>query len=302
MAAQAAKIGPTTAQQQQGFVKALSDYFAKRGQPYPGSPKVDGRAVDIARLFAVISKLGGYDSVRSPFFSRFFSRPPNSLLAGQLESVMVVRCQHSRLPYAARNSATPARTSPSPPSGSSFPSFPFTVDSRTEHFALQGYQSTLLGFEQMWTALQQQRQAQTQQPAVQSALSTSASSTRPGTASTPAPPFTAPSPAQSISAAPQSLPSTSQPFAPSSSVPPQNPNSTTIDFTGSASPFAANGQRPSTATSQREGTAPPRTAGEGSMPPPAFGMDLKGKGKALDDGLLSVKGAFPSLTVLSSSL
>lgn len=34
-----------------GFLKTLSDFYAKRGQPFPGQPVIDGRTVDLSILY-----------------------------------------------------------------------------------------------------------------------------------------------------------------------------------------------------------------------------------------------------------
>lgn len=46
------------------FLKTLTEFFAKRGVPFAGPPVVEGRTIDLARMFAAVTQGGGFNSVR----------------------------------------------------------------------------------------------------------------------------------------------------------------------------------------------------------------------------------------------
>lgn len=69
LAQAAARSAPTPAPSQAGFVKMVAEYVAKRGQTFPGVPSVDGRHLDLSRLFGLVTKMGGSEVVRLLFLS-----------------------------------------------------------------------------------------------------------------------------------------------------------------------------------------------------------------------------------------
>ncbi|GJN92219.1 hypothetical protein Rhopal_005249-T1 [Rhodotorula paludigena] len=55
--------GPGQTQQNPMFLKALLEFHAKRNVPFVGPPVVEGRTLDLARLFAAVSQGGGFQSI-----------------------------------------------------------------------------------------------------------------------------------------------------------------------------------------------------------------------------------------------
>ncbi|GAA5919201.1 hypothetical protein JCM1841_002499 [Sporobolomyces salmonicolor] len=255
------------------FLKTLTDFNAKKGIPFNGPPVIEGRTLDLARFYAAVLQAGGFNNVNA-------SRRWGSVAAAL---------------------GFPAASPDQHP------------EQRLQ--ALAGaYQQCLLAFEQTWVQMQQLRSAQNAQvqaataaaaqggmrpsPAPISATANGAASSPFASAGTPAAP-SAPSPhpspgqfppldrnaSRSNMYTPQNastpiaggLPARPPSAAASSSsfVPPQTQTLELNAAGGSPAPFAA---RPTTATSQREGTAPFAGAD-----------DRKGKGKAMDDLVGAVK-------------
>ncbi|GAA5867955.1 hypothetical protein JCM3774_004736 [Rhodotorula dairenensis] len=48
---------------QLAFLKTLADFYAKRGQPFAGPPTIEGRVLDLARMFAAVQQCGGSAAV-----------------------------------------------------------------------------------------------------------------------------------------------------------------------------------------------------------------------------------------------
>ncbi|GAA5828095.1 hypothetical protein JCM11251_002586 [Rhodosporidiobolus azoricus] len=246
---------PTTDAQREAFFRTLSEFYNKRGQQFPHVPPVDGRQVDLTALFAAASKAGGFESVNK---NRWW---------GYIASTLNYQAAHP------------------------------TQHPETRLQALaHTYQQILLPFEQAFTQMQQLKNAQ-------AAAAAARGGSAPGSASGPNAAFggTAPSPAshpgQSHLSLPPATPSApptaptptaaaSSPFATSAPPPASSAATPVVDLTSSTaapSPAPSGLTRPATAVSQREGTQPPGTAG-GSVPPPfGAGVDVKGKGKAVDD-------------------
>ncbi|BGO96520.1 ARID/BRIGHT DNA-binding domain containing protein [Rhodotorula toruloides] len=45
------------------FLKTLTEFYAKRGVPFAGPPTVEGRTIDLARMFAAVTQGGGFNGV-----------------------------------------------------------------------------------------------------------------------------------------------------------------------------------------------------------------------------------------------
>ncbi|BGP21557.1 ARID/BRIGHT DNA-binding domain containing protein [Rhodotorula toruloides] len=45
------------------FLKTLTEFYAKRGVPFSGPPVVEGRTIDLARMFAAVTQGGGFNGV-----------------------------------------------------------------------------------------------------------------------------------------------------------------------------------------------------------------------------------------------
>ncbi|GAA5864988.1 hypothetical protein JCM5296_005758 [Sporobolomyces johnsonii] len=266
------------------FLKTLTDFNAKKGIQFNGPPVIEGRSLDLARFYAAVLQAGGFNNVNA----------------------------NRRWGSVATALGFPAASPDQHP------------DQRLQ--ALAGaYHQCLYAFEQTWVQMQQLRSAQNAQaqaataaaaqggmrpsPAPMSATANGAASSPFASAGTPAAP-SAPSPHPS----PGQLPLLDRNASRSSTYTPQNastpiasglparppsaaassssfvpPQPQTLDLNGaggSPAPFAA---RPTTATSQREGTAPFAGAD-----------DRKGKGKAIDElvGVVkaeeSISGASPA--------
>ncbi|GAA6035903.1 hypothetical protein JCM8097_005154 [Rhodosporidiobolus ruineniae] len=232
----------TMSPQQQTFHRALAEFYAKKGQQFAGAPVVEGQQLDLAKLFTMVTKMGGFEAVNN---NRYWGHVAQTL-------------------------------------GFIAPSPDQQPESRLQALA-QAYQQILLPFQQGWAEVQQQR--------LRAAQAAAAASGRPGSAQAlpngASPSLTSAFPPQTPSAPTPSALNISTPAAAASPFtaplpipPPAQPASNTIDLTaGVSSPFAtsAPGSRPLTGTSagQREGTAPL--------------LDLKGKGKAVEDSLLGIK-------------
>ncbi|GAA5856351.1 hypothetical protein JCM8547_000882 [Rhodosporidiobolus lusitaniae] len=251
--------GAGSSVQNNAFLKTLSDFYAKKGQPFAGAPMLEGRPVDLAKMFASVTKAGGYEAVTSQRWWNYIAQS---------------------LGYAA----------PSPQE---------QPPDRVQALQ-QAYQQLLVPFEQTWAQMQQLRQQQLQaQNARNGAVPPQNGS--PAAAPSPAPTVPPQTPASAsqylnaVSNAPTPSANAPSPFATSAPTPASQPAPQPIvDLTmssaaASPSPFATGTARPMTGSSQRDGTAPPGTAVDGSMPPPFLKSDFKGKGKATDDGLLTVK-------------
>ncbi|GAA6022215.1 hypothetical protein JCM10207_003945 [Rhodosporidiobolus poonsookiae] len=242
------------------MLKVLSEFYAKQGLPFPGPPTVEGRQLDLARMFGAVTQGGGFSGITT---SRRWGHVATAL-------------------------GFPA------PSPDQHP------EQRLQALA-QAYQTSLLPFEQSWA-----KQAAAHRNSSNAAASPasagpngSPANASPAQAPTPAgPPSSFVPPSQNLAAAPSPAGAASSPFATSIVPPAQSTPTPAVDLTASSvsSPFATGVTRPATATSQREGTAPPGTAGAGSMPPPSLGADVKGKGKAPEDDMTVVK-AEPGLAV-----
>ncbi|BGP12501.1 hypothetical protein JCM10213_006934 [Rhodosporidiobolus nylandii] len=211
---------------------ALTDFYARQGKPFPGSPTVEGVQLDLTRMLAVGSKAGGYEAITARNWW------------GSLASVLGFQA------------ASP------------------NDHPRERLQAIQvAYRDILHPFEQHW---------------MQSHRSTPVATSRPPTAggaagSPAAMPNGVPTPAAAPSPAP--APASAPPLPPQ-----QQP--ATLDLTASASPspFATGATpRPTTATSQREGTMPPSSSAGGAQPFAGSAADVKGKGKAVEYGFVAVK-------------
>lgn len=51
---------------QLAFLKTLADFYAKRGQSFAGPPTIEGRVIDLARMFAAVQQGGGSAAVSPP--------------------------------------------------------------------------------------------------------------------------------------------------------------------------------------------------------------------------------------------
>ncbi|ORY73412.1 hypothetical protein BCR35DRAFT_354100 [Leucosporidium creatinivorum] len=51
---------PQQGAQAASFLKTLTDFYAKRGQPFPGVPSIEGRPVDLSTLYQLVIRSGGF--------------------------------------------------------------------------------------------------------------------------------------------------------------------------------------------------------------------------------------------------
>lgn len=179
---------------QLAFLKTLADFYAKRGQPFAGPPNIEGRVVDLARMFAAVQQAGGSAMVSSSQFRHAIatgvpdpevhrsrrkedgdtSRPVSASLRPRLNSTPPIA-----LPPSSRLEALYIDGSPG---------------TRSRHVLPQAYQRLLLPFEQFWVQAQRARQAGTAGSPAANAMSPPSNGfpSTPGSAPSP---YAAPSPA-----------------------------------------------------------------------------------------------------------